>query len=294
MKTILGCILLSAFWFHPLALAQVSHGTIGVMYYSQDKIIMAADSRVLVIRDSIGKRVPPDDTACKITALDNQIVFIAANITSHQEARISPVEPWTAIGDIREVYKALSVTGQKRTWVGAVANKWGEVESKRLLTLYEFEPSLVIDSVRNGVLTVAFIGGIDVPGYLIAFQVEVGFDKTKTPPIQYQVSPVWCASRIGPYCGIGNPDVVEEYRNLRSQKAVMEMFSWLSGKAFSKTFGPEDIDIIKAIRLVDLTIGRHKEIADDKSVADVGGKIDALELTRDGKVRWFARKENCE
>ena len=47
-----------------------------------------------------------------------------------------------------------------------------------------------------------------------------------------------------------------------------------------------DLDVLKTMRLVELTIAYHMG-------NDVGGKIDAIELFKNGGLRWVARKENC-
>jgi len=134
---------------------------------------------------------------------------------------------------------------------------------------------------------VALIAGIDVPGYMIAFQIQITFEKSRTPPIQYQVWPISCATQLlAPYCAIGETDVSLEYATTIGPKTVPELGALISGKAFSPTFGTADYDILRAIRLVDLTIACHKG-------NDVGDKIDAVQLSKDGTVRWFARKGNC-
>jgi hypothetical protein len=285
MKRLLGWIFLVECFLNSFADAQINRGTIGIMFFNQNKVIMVADSRVL----AVGAHVPPDDSACKIATLNNQIVFFAANVSgfSIDTSRFSPVEPWTATGDIRRVYKTLSEKNPKEIWVGAVADEWGKFESQRLRGLYEFEPRQVIAATDNGILTVAYVGGIDVPGYLIAFQVNITFDNIRRPPVQYRVEPILCGSAQGCYSAAGQTDVFTEYTGFRSDRAKLESLSWNSGRAFSRTFQPKDLDIIRTIRLVDLTLAFHKG-------SDVGGKIDAVELSRDGKIRWFARKQNCE
>lgn len=46
-----------------------------------------------------------------------------------------------------------------------------------------------------------------------------------------------------------------------------------------------DYDILKTMRLVELTIKYGPD--------DVGGNIEAVELDKDGTLRWFANPNDC-
>jgi hypothetical protein len=247
---------------------------------------VAADSR------EINTSEPPDDTTCKISALNGQIIFFATNFISYQSKPVGlvggldPAPSWRASDDAKQAYINVVRKGQQKAWVGAIADEWGKTISRNITSLYAFHPELIVSLVKGGILTTAFIGGVDVPGYLVAFQVQITFDKSKGTPVEYTVFPISCASRIGPYCAFRVLDIAFEYINLFSPRAVGEFTSWMTPMAFSRTYNPSDLDILKTIRLVDLTIAYHKG-------NEVGGKIDAAQITKAGTIRWFARKENC-
>jgi hypothetical protein len=307
MKRIISVLIIPIFAVS--ALAQVQHGTVGVVYFSQDKIIVAADSRNLFNRAGI----PPNDSACKIAALNNQIIFMAANDVGYGSINLlsgwDPVEPWKAGDDIRKVY-AENILSAKRAWIGMIADKWGSLECKRFGSLYAFHPDEVSKGSlgTNGLLVVAFIGGIDVPGYMILFRVVVTFDKGRKPPIDYRVEPVTCQTDLGPYCAMGEFEIFNLYTNFMQRGPIdpklfslfpmifQDRVTFANGKAFSTKYGPEDLDIIKTVRLVDMEIAFHKGNgigALSREISDVGGKIDAVQLTGSGTLRWFARKDNC-
>ncbi len=62
-------------------LAQINHGTVGVIYFTKDKIIIAADSRSIAIGNA-----PPSDSVCKIAAPHGKIVFVSAQGFSYDNA----------------------------------------------------------------------------------------------------------------------------------------------------------------------------------------------------------------
>jgi hypothetical protein len=56
------------------AVAQVRHGSVGVVYFAKDAISIAADSRESFVNPTI----PPEDTGCKVAAFRDQVVFVSS------------------------------------------------------------------------------------------------------------------------------------------------------------------------------------------------------------------------
>jgi hypothetical protein len=73
------------------AFAQVQHGTVIVVNFTKDKVIIAADSRAI----NSDTRRPPDDCRCKISAFGRKIVFTTSGTAVFVKGSTSdPVEGW--------------------------------------------------------------------------------------------------------------------------------------------------------------------------------------------------------
>jgi hypothetical protein len=96
MKWLLRLLVILCFGLSP-GLAQVEHGTVVVVYFTPDKIIMAADSRVI----RIGQNIPPNDEECKITVIRGQVIFSSANVASYTAPGSDVVESWKNADEAR-------------------------------------------------------------------------------------------------------------------------------------------------------------------------------------------------
>ena len=84
------------------------------------------------------------------------------------------------------------------------------------------------------------------------------------------------------FCAAGQVGIFLEFVDVTSKRSKDEAMNWKPPVGFK----PEDLDILKTIRLVELT----EKYWDD----DVGGPIDAIQFSRDGTLRWYSRKKNCQ
>jgi hypothetical protein len=142
------------------------------------------------------------------------------------------------------------------------------------ITIDQMHPSVpVYFRVQNVVLVVG-----DDDGTLILFQTDVTYQEGVLGNAVSTTRQVTCPKS---YCAIGEVAIVDEFVNLTSERAKEETQSWKPPKKSD----PKDYDILKTIRLVELTIQYHND--------DVGGSVDAVQMDKDGGVHWFAIKKNC-
>jgi len=104
---------------HP-ALAQISSGTIIVVDFAEDQLVIAADSRS-TLNENAGS---PNDTECKTTAFGNQLIF--ATTGSNRYTRNDPtdwISPWDNVDEARIAYDS-TVTTPPEKRLGVVLEKW--------------------------------------------------------------------------------------------------------------------------------------------------------------------------
>jgi len=252
------------------ACSQISSGTIIVYAVTQDEAVVAADSRVKFVSGS-----PPDDTYCKIAAFRNHVIF--ATIGAGAYIRTGPADPiqsWSAIGEARGASKVGSHAADASSEVKMIADSWAKKIQAKWNSLYAKYPDLVIKEAEHGkgLLTTGIF--IVAKNKHLAFTSR-GIRFSRDFRIPTSVEKASCET--GHLCGSGETDIFMEFTQATSQRAQAEREDW------SKR--PNKSLIMYVIRMVDLTIAYGPD--------DVGGKVDALEMTRDGKVTWKQRKCNC-
>jgi hypothetical protein len=259
---------------HP-AFAQIQAGSVGVAYLTDEKIALAADSRVTLGKD------PPRDDACKVTALGGKMVLVATGAAGYVSR--SPLIPsWSTAEEARRAFQSVQARNPDTDgWTGDVAVDLAKHLAGRFSALLKWERSSVVEAAaENGALAVALLGGRGYNGHPELFQVAVTFGNA-TPAIAWKVSTVTCP--LNDVCAIGKTDVVTEFAGMTSARARWETASWATDDAETAA---RDYAVRQAMRLVQLTMKYQQGTS-------VGGPIDAAELEPEGRVRWYARKQNC-
>ncbi|MBI3895783.1 MAG: hypothetical protein HY313_07605 [Acidobacteria bacterium] len=267
------------FCSHSSAYSQIKRGTVGVIYFTDDKIVMAADSRGSGRSDET-----LDDKQCKVTALGKQIVFISAGFSGYQNVGTRDLVPtWSNSGEAHSVYGQLRAGSGEPLFIYMLASEWARRIVGYLNLIYRAQPQTLISASEAGVLTSALFGGLAGNDRLIILYTRITIDPTKLPAISFDAprpaGPPLCA----PWCILGKGAVATEYLETISPRAMQESAQW---REDSKRFSLGDRDALLAIRLVDLTLAYEKN-------QGVGGPIDALELTPGKGVSWIQRKDSC-
>lgn len=256
------------------AFAQTKKGTIGVVSFTKDKIAAAIDSHAMA---DIG---PPSNSECKITAFDDEVIFLVSGVA----VRTKGTSTWSAMQEAKNAHQIIS--GQPIPNDGKAAQMaatWGALMLERFLAWNKEDPVDVVRHVQDRALTRAYFAGRNSKKALVLWEVIITYDPKKTNPLDRFVHEITCARGI---CAIGRVEVVFELVYADSESAHAEAAEW---EKVAAQFSVENRPIQRVIRLVELTISRRKAAGFD----DVGGPIDAVELLRDGGVKWYARKCNC-
>jgi hypothetical protein len=261
-------------------LAQVRFGTIAVVYYSEGKIAIAADSAGFLNASS------PITSECKLAAIDGKLLFVTAGATAYRRLRPTAdvVEPWDNIDEARKAYSfALAAGGDDLPL--HTAKIWQQLITEKWQSLYRIHPKHVTDAVavEHGGLTTAYFAGLGgTTRQLQLIKSHVSFDQSNEQP--FSGTSAIASECLNTLCAMGTLDVAKEYILQTSDRARKEWAQW-----DDKTgpFAGPDGKVRVTMRLVDLTIAFHQ--GEDK----VGPPIDAVELAADGTIRWVARKQQC-
>ena len=177
------------------AMAQILHGTIAAVYFTKDKIVMAADSRGVL---GLGKTPVPDNTECKIATPDGRMMFVSSGLSGYMP--IDPrdmIRPWSNVQEIHRAYRnVIGRYGTPRGHVKEIANEWADLLLSHIRSLYDANAKAVVAAQEGGFLTSAILGGVDSAGRLALFRTHLALDVSdlsrpigaKTDPIDYPIA----------------------------------------------------------------------------------------------------------
>ncbi len=198
------------------ALSQVQHGSIGVVYFTPDKIVMAADSRAMM------GTVPRDDV-CKIAALGGDVAFVTTG-TAVYMSQLPLVASFNNFDEIRQSYQRVIARYQtSRGHVSDIAIDFAQSLKSRWSSVATFDrPTAVRSAIENGRIAIAFIGGVDSSGHFVLIQVVITFDQNKTfQPVDAEATFESCPEPKN-FCAIGETAIVEELLRGVTERAKQE------------------------------------------------------------------------
>lgn len=271
-------VLLLFFLVSSSAFPQVQHGTLGVVYMTKEKIVVAADSRSM----ELGVKGPPNDSQCKIAAPHGKFIFLVFWGIGYRNHGFPDTAPsWKSIDEIYKAYDAAPaprvppVPDDVRM---STLTEWMNLVSVDFRTMYRIHRSAILNlaDAGHGVLARGAMFGFDSKGTPSGRVGTIAFDEGQV----YSLMDAPILNCPNHFCSYGHVEIVDEFVNLKSPRARKEATEWKPPKGTA----PKDYDILKAMRLVELAI---------QDGQDVGGKVDAVEMLRNGDVRWFAIKSNC-
>ena len=250
--------------------AQSVTGTVVVIGWSPTKIAIAVDSRGYDDNEKYR------DDICKIVRLSDHSVFTAAgNIIHAYKGRAL----WDAQKEALSAFKEAQRSDSPRL-LRTSARSWGD----RMVT--GIDEALQEDFTgskhmleKNIFLTGVFAGFEN--GSTAMYQVEIVFDPASQRAKQNFYTEHHATTVV--FGALGRNEIVNEVVEDKTHFAKAEQRKWATAE---RKIPLTDRDVRWAIRLVQLTIEYHPQ------KVDVGGPIDALEITRRG-IRWIERKKEC-
>lgn len=275
------------------AFAQINLGTVVVIGMSKDKVIIAADSRGT---NGDGSH---DDNQCKITALNDKIIFAAAGLVSDQSPIVPEVFRFDAraaaqktVDDLRKNPEfANNVrTHTPLTYADVISQMWQWEFSARLASASQIQMDAWLKGSGNRTDSIDFIGAFAAadPGDG-SLSVGIAVAECRKRATGQRCIPVFTKrpyqlSDKMEFAVFGVTDVGVEMLTGKTERAIQQGREW--DRIAHEN--PDIADILKAVRIVDLTIAYS---ADNVLV---GGAIDAVELNRGKGVMWHYRKPNCQ
>jgi hypothetical protein len=275
MKLIACC---SVFLLFPLRATQteIQSGTVVIIYFSQEKAVVGTDSRASF------NNAPQRDDECKLVAPNNRFLFATVNIAAYTNPTF-PILNWDSKDEMRKAYNEVlgGSTVPPADFMERVALNWGNRVRNLLTQTSLMSPTEFMGYVKNPhqVLSTGVFVGKNANGPMQIIGADIIYEESALPHVRTEVKYQTCTADI---CALGDVAVADEFANLTSSRAKKDRDEWKPPATIPK----EDWDILRVIRLVDLTI------AFDESGL-VGGNVDAAQINKDGSIRWYQLQKNC-
>jgi hypothetical protein len=256
-------------------------GTIIVMQKDENRFLIVADSRS---SDNAG--AAHWDDACKVISLGDQTFFFASGKTI---ATSSAGQSIFDLNDIpKRVFNDFSRLSNDEARLYSMAFYSAIFAKAMYQDIAAQQPTGLVQSVVNGNLVKAIMGGAMSDGSLVAYLININVEPTSTPvplitftverfnpPVQFPIASF----------GSHEKDGVNEFIDNKTDRAKIANAKVNEEIARSKY---ADIELLRLKAAVASAI----EWAENKNM--VGGQLDILELRRGGRVNWIQHKEICK
>jgi hypothetical protein len=259
---------------------QAVHGTIAVVKYETQRLVIAADSR-----HNFGKGAGSyrNDTACKIAALGEHAAFVSSGLVGYDNAGPrDQLATWRATDDARSHFaQIVEDRGEwKDEYLDALAISIGTSLVAHITELGRYSPATIQSATVGNLLTTALLA-TGRGDNITAAVVQVGVNEHKRAQLlsQRRITPAVC-----PPCALGRGEVVTEILGLSTQRARVEMNRL---KRELAEIPDTEREIRRITRLVELSVAWLPDNA------GVGGPVDVLEVRAGKSARWIQRKPQC-
>lgn len=241
--------------------AQIQSGTIVVFGQSQDRFVIASDSRVTPLSGA------PDDHQCKIAAFKSgHAVFAATGAAGYtNQGKADPLASWSALTEAKNAVAQRRVGPEPSNAVEAVL---GIADAWRVNTLARWKQTAKQHPDEFKQIVAREKGTLTDGVFAVAYKGQIAFAVSTISVQGDSLIADLHQAKCHDLCSMGQTNVISSHR---SQTGLFE--------------GADQMKL--AIGLVDLT---EKE---DRTGA-VHGPTDALELFANGTIRWKQKKTACQ
>ena len=262
--------------------AQVISGTIIVFNFTKDGSVVAADS--LAGNKDTGS---PDYYHCKVAAFCHKLIFASVgNSGWSNSSGKGLVQAWDNIELARNAIHSTQ-GGECGADLDNITTQWAkDVKSHwDLVDQVDRQQARNIAAANNGQFTAGmFVGkGLSVKVAVIGYSanklvdpVEIGVRNGDA------ITSCWPCGQLrgGRICGAGvHLDVAAKFCSKRKHRDKIDIRTPLRGASESTKL---------AVKIVEMTIDDY-----EKTAKDVGGAVDTVTISKDGKIAWNSRKKNC-
>lgn len=276
-KVILG---LAVFAIGLSTSAQIQSGSVAVVASSKDEIVIAADSRRITGDSYI-------DSACKIAALGNKLIFVAVGHTGFGPPNAPAIWDSQTLAHNEFIRLQRKHTADDLTL--ALAKAWGNATKIKVQEMFTKYGNAFLVGLDGNDITSAAFAGFAKTGEVSLLRSVISYQTTKTGLLATsRFDPIHIAP--GEMQGLGEGDIAVKINSNTPEGVQLRQ----EAEADAKSGQWADPTVFWPIEAVKLTVEHHVgKVINGRIISDVGGKTDAVSLLRSDGVHWIQRKDNC-
>jgi hypothetical protein len=258
---------------------QVQHGTVVVIFFSRDRVVLAADSRVTYS----GAAARHEDNQCKVSDLGHETIFAASGFTRYTFPLDQEMPAFDVYREAVRVSRSLGTNTENRA--RAMAESWGRRVKAALDLGLARHPKEVMTLLhgRSMQLAGAIFAGKNKNGLAVYYVSLLCECRTGRKSASIHVSRIKPVADGMPAASVGTAEAMELFSEVAdgsTPRGMAERDTWVAAET------NPDRDAYVTIRTGEFILRNST----DRTVA---GPINALELAADGRVRWIKREKNC-
>lgn len=261
---------------------QVKAGTAVVMLFSHGYVVFAAESRVI----QVGKGTLYHDDACKVHAISNKFIFASAGVNGFEPESGKNGNAWSAYDEPGKLVDQLPDMDDP---VYGLAELWVESLEQHVNRALVVNPEPMMDFLQKEggeMLSSGMFAGQTKQGQLVIYKAVLNCSCAgNSRRTSHAILPVSLSARTGGGA-MGTREALRLLDELRQEsseraRASVDQFGRdHAGQGGSKMLGAAAVASLEFV----LKYSREE---------DVGGPIDAVEMTPAGDIHWIQRKSNC-
>jgi hypothetical protein len=263
--------------------AQIRGGTAIVMLFSKGDIVFAAESRVVLA----GKNIRYRDDACKVRAIKNKFIFASAGVNGFEPDPGENGNAWSAYDEPGQLAGLIPDTADDP--VNLLAELWGKSVEQRVNRALVVNPGPMMHFLQvdgGETLTTGTFGGRTRQGKFVMYRAVLDCDCTaKSKHALLTILPVSLPDHRAATV-IGTKEALALWDELVNEKSERARVS--TDKFGADHAGMRGPDLLGATAVAGLEF-----VLKYAQSGDIGGPIDAVEMTSSGDIHWIQRKANC-
>ncbi len=261
------------------AQGQEIHGSIVVAYAAEGEAAVAADSRGSFAKGYI------DDGVCKISTFGNQLIVSLAGIKGHmgEHGKFD----WDVLAMARNVFRSLQVKPAPYDLPSKFATAWGEALKNQFTKELRIRSKETLAN-RAGYTDDGLASGLVIgrgrEGAIEIYVIKLTYSRSQSGlfSADYKATSFTPPGTIT----IGESAIANEILYRNTQRGTQ----WASEVAMENMNATDRLrNVIPIIRMVELSV----KYLPFMGIDGVGGPVDAVKMTADGKINWIQRKPNC-
>lgn len=262
---------------------QVRSGTAIVMLFSKGHIVFAAESRVVLAGKSIRYR----DDACKVRAIKNKIIFASAGVNGFEPDPGENGNAWSAYDEPGKLVDQIPDATDDP--VNLLAELWGKSVEQRLnrALLVNPGPMMHFLQVEGGeTLTVGMFAGRTKQGQVAMYRAVLNCNCAgKSKHAFLTILPVSLPDHRAAIA-LGSREALALWDELAKEKSER-------ARASTDKFGADHASMRGPELLGAAAVAGLEFVLKYAQSGDIGGPIDAVEMTSGGDIHWIQRKASC-